>query len=100
VAVWAQVADNGDVSPGNGISVKHVGTGSYQVTITDQTCAREENAPVVTVSDSDPASLGGDAAVAWLEAMTNQQFMVFTGDVGSAGFSAGDRTFDILDKCP
>jgi hypothetical protein len=101
VTVWADVTGTGSVFAGSGIFVQHGSkTGSYQVTITDPTCSREHNAPVITVSDSDPTNLSGSAAVAWFEATaTNQQFMVFTGDVGSAGFSAGDRTFDVLDSC-
>ncbi len=100
VTVWAEVADNGSVSPGDGISVQHVGTGRYQVTITDPMCSRADNSPVVTVSDGDPNNLGGAAPVAWFEVMgTNQVFMVFTGRVGSGGFAASDRTFDVLDTC-
>jgi hypothetical protein len=101
VTVWAEVTSSGSVFAGNGISVQHGSeAGSYQVTITDPTCSRGFNAPVVTVSDGDPTSLGGAAPVAWYEVTgANQQFMVFTGRVSSGGFAAGDQTFDVLDTC-
>jgi hypothetical protein len=101
VTVWAEVTSSGSVFAGNGISVQHGSeAGSYQVAITDPTCSREHNAPVITVSDGDPTSLGGSAPVAWFGATpTNQQFMVFTGRVSSGTFAAGDQTFDVLDTC-
>ena len=79
--------------------------GTYQVTITDPTCARETNAPVISVSDAAPGLVqNGVFPAAWYGVNgANQQFMVFTGVV-SAGppvtFTATDHTFDILDACP
>ena len=101
VTVWAQVADSGQVGSGNGISVQHVpGTGTYEVTITDPTCAGETNAPVVSVSDSAPAPTNSPFPMAWFELTAQNQFTVFTGDVAATGgFSLSDHTFDVLDKC-
>ena len=86
VSVWADVADNGTVIAGQGIAVQRMSAGTYQVTITDPTCAHEANAPVVSVSDAAPGLVqGGVFPVAWYGANgANQQFMVFTGVV-SAG---------------
>ena len=39
---------------GQGISVQHVGSGTYEVTITAPACAQRSNAPVITVSDRVP----------------------------------------------
>lgn len=105
VSVWANVADNGAVIAGQGVAVQRVSAGTYQVTITDSRCAREDNAPVVSVSDAAPGMVqGGVFPSAWYGATgANQQFMVFTGVV-SAGppvtFTATDHTFDVLDTCP
>ena len=55
VSVWANVDNAGSVVSGQGLSVQHVGAGTYQVTITAPECAHGANAPVVTVSDADPA---------------------------------------------
>jgi len=106
VSVWADVADNGTVIAGKGIAVQHgASAGTYQVTITDPTCARETNAPVISVSDAAPGLVqNGVFPTAWYGVNgANQQFMVFTGVV-SAGppmmFNASDHTFDILDACP
>ena len=41
-------------SSGQGLSVQHVSAGTYQVTITAPACAHGSNAPVITVSDSNP----------------------------------------------
>ena len=55
VSVWANVADNGTVIAGQGHRRYNACTaGTYQVTITDPTCALETNAPVVSVSDAAP----------------------------------------------
>jgi hypothetical protein len=105
VSVWAYVAGNGAVVAGQGVSVQPTGAGTYQVTVTDPTCSRETNAPVVSVSDSDPPNGqlpgSGAFAVAWYQSTVfNQQFTVFTGVVASGKFSASDHTFDIFDTCP
>jgi hypothetical protein len=103
VNVWAEVADNGALLGGEGLSVQRLSTGTYEVTVTDPTCSRTTGAPVVTVADAEPSRLSpGAFPVAWYGTTgANQQFMVFTGLVtpGSTGFSPTDHTFDILDAC-
>jgi hypothetical protein len=101
VSVWADVANNGVVVAGQGLSVQHVSTGTYQVTVTDAACSGEINAPVVSVSDVAPGMRSpGEFPAAWYEAGVNQ-FTVFTGDVTTtSGFASADHTFDILDTCP
>jgi hypothetical protein len=104
VSVWANVADNGTVLDGRGVSVVHVKNGTYQVTITDPTCAHEDNAPVITVSDTNPPAGHTDGfPVAWYgDNLPNEQFMVTTGVVSGTplSFAATDHTFDLHDTCP
>lgn len=106
VTVWAIVAGNGALIDGRGVAVQHLSTGTYQVTITDPTCAREDNAPVVTVSDGAPGAVqdGGIFPSAWYASNgANEQFKVFTGVVPAGAavtFTPSDHTFDILDTCP
>ena len=57
ISVWANVAGTGDVLGGSGLAVRHVSTGTYQVTVTDSTCSRGTNAPVVSVQDGPPGSV-------------------------------------------
>jgi hypothetical protein len=104
VSVWADVGDDGSVIAGHGVAVQRMQAGTYQVTITDPTCALGANAPVVTVSDAAPGSVqGGLFPVAWYGVNGgNHQFMVFTGVVSAgppAAFTATDHTFDVLDAC-
>jgi hypothetical protein len=97
VSIWANVANNGSIVAGQGLSVAHLSTGTYQVTVTAAACAHGSNAPVVTVSG---ASQGMTAPIAWYGSTgANQQFMVFTGDIGGGGFSPGDHTFTVMDTC-
>jgi hypothetical protein len=99
VSVWAQVATNGSVAFGQGVSVQHAASaGAYQVTITAPACAHGSNAPVVSVSDA--ASVGGAFPVAWFGSTGgNQTFMVFTGVVSGGTFTPTDRTFTVMDTC-
>ena len=104
VSVWANVADNGTVIDGQGVAVQRVSAGTYQVTITDSRCARETNAPVLSVSDAAPGLVqGGVFPVAWYGVNgANRQFLVFTGVVSPGSlvmFTATDHTFDVLDTC-
>ena len=74
----------------------------YQVTITAPACAHGANAPVLSVSDSNPPAgrTAGAFPVAWYGATGgNQQFMVFTGVVVAGSFKATDHTFDVMDSC-
>jgi hypothetical protein len=105
VSVWAYVAGNGAVIAGQGLTVQRTMAGTYQVTVTDPTCASETSAPVVSESDDNPPNGqmqgSGAFAVAWYEStQSNQQFTVFTGIVMNGKFSATDHTFDIHDACP
>jgi hypothetical protein len=109
VSVWANVTNAGSVLAGQGISVQHVGSGVYEVTITAPACAQRSNAPVISVSDTNPpgGQANGAYPVAWYQATgLNQQFTVFTGYVpapgtgGSySGFTPSDHTFDVMDAC-
>ena len=75
VSVWAQVADNGTVLFGRGVAVQRVSAGNYLVTITDPACAHGSNAPVVSVSDSNPPAgqSAGAFPVAWYGTTRNQR---------------------------
>lgn len=104
VSVWANVTNAGSVLAGQGISVQHVSSGEYEVTITAAACASGANAPVVSVSDGPPnGQATGPYPVAWYEATgANQQFTVFTADVtlgASGGLTLSDHTFDVMDAC-
>jgi hypothetical protein len=102
VSIWANVANAGSLVSGQGVSVQHAGAGTYQVTITAAGCAHGANAPVITVSDTNPP--GGEATgafpVAWYQSTGgNQQFTVFTGVVVGGSFKATDHTFTLMDTC-
>ena len=104
VSIWANVDNAGSVVSGQGLSVQHVGAGTYQVTITAPQCAQGANAPVISVSDTNPP--GGQPAsahafpVAWYQSTGgNQQFMVFTGVAVSGSFMPIDHTFTVMDTC-
>jgi len=102
VSVWAKVADDGTRLAGRGLSVQRMSAGTYRVTITDPTCTAADNAPMVTVSDTNPPAghSAGTFPVAWYaDNGANQQFDVFTGVVAGGSFTATDHTFDIHDTC-
>ena len=104
VSVWANVANDGTVNAEHGLSIEHVSSGTYQVTVTDPVCAHRINAPTISVSDSAPGSVPGDVfPVAWYGAtIANQQFMVYTGVASSSSsltFTPTDLPFDVLDTC-
>lgn len=100
VSVWANVANDGSVVSGQGLSVQHIAAGTYQVTITAAPCATGSNAPVISVSDtSAPGGQSGTFPVAWYESTgLNQHFMVFTGIVNGS-FTPTDHTFSVMDSC-
>ncbi len=103
VSIWADVANNGAVIAGQGLSVTRLGAGTYQVTVTAPACAHGSNAPVITVSDTYPpgGQVAGAFPVAWFQAAGgNQVFDVFTGVVPSGGhFGLSDHSFDVIDSC-
>ena len=104
VSVWANVDNAGSVISGQGLSVQRVSAGTYQITITSPSCAQRANAPVVTVSDTNPPGgqlpNSGAFPVAWYQSTgSNQQFMVFTGVVVTGSFTPTDHTFTVMDTC-
>jgi hypothetical protein len=102
VSVWANVANDGTMVSGQGLSVQHVSTGTYQVTITAPACAHAANAPVVTVSDTNPpgGEVAGSFPVAWYQgSAANEAFTVFTGVVAGASFTGTDHSFTVMDSC-
>jgi hypothetical protein len=104
VSVWANVANDGTVNAGQGLSVQRLAAGTYQVTVTDPLCAQHINAPTISVSDSAPGMVvGGVFPVAWYgSTLANQQFMVYTGvasDSTSLSFTPTNLPFDVLDTC-
>ena len=104
VNVWAEVANDGTVVAGQGLSVEHISGGTYKVTVTATACAQRTNAPTITVSDSAPGAVpGGVFPVAWYGSTgANQQFMVYTGVVSASSsltFTPTDHIFDVLDTC-
>jgi hypothetical protein len=101
VSIWGQVSNAGPLFSGQGLSVQHVSAGTYQVTITAPACAQGSNAPVITVSDTGtPGGQGGAFPVAWFQSTgSNQQFMVFTGDVVGGSFTPSDHAFTVMDSC-
>ena len=65
---WAAAGPDGDISVGAGLSITHAGAGTYDVTVTAASCRHaRENAPVVSVDDSEPAAGFGQGVfpVAW-----------------------------------
>jgi hypothetical protein len=102
VSIWGQVANAGSLLSGQGLSVQHVSVGAYQVTITAAACAHGSNAPVITVSDTNPpgGKMAGAFPVAWYQSTgLNQQFMVFTGVVVGGSFAPSDHIFTVMDTC-
>jgi len=104
ISVWATVATPGVILPGQGqgFAVQHLGTGTYQMTVTDPTCAQGPNTPVVTLSDGNPPAGQGPGAfpVAWLgDTADNRQFTVYTGVVVGGTFTPTDHTFNVVDGC-
>jgi hypothetical protein len=103
VSVWADVANDGSMISGQGLSVTHVSGGTYQVTVTAAACAHGANTPVITISDTNPPGglTTGAFPVAWFQAAGgNQQFNVFTGVVPNGGaFALTDHSFDVIDTC-
>ena len=102
VSIWANVTNGGSLFAGQGVSVQHLSAGTYLVTITASACAQGSNAPVITVSDSNPP--GGQAAgafpVAWYGGTgSNQQFDVYTGVVAGGAFTPTDHPFTVMDTC-
>ena len=98
----AVVAGPGTVIGGQGLTVQHVSSGDYMVTVTASACAGRFNGPVVSVSDGYPPNgqSAGAFPIAWItDTGTNQQFTVHTGVVVGGSFSPTDHTFNVQDTC-
>ena len=82
--------------------MQHLSAGTYQVTITAPACAQGSNAPVITVSDSQSPGGQGPARsrLRGIQSTgSNQQFMVFTGEVVGGSFTPTDHAFTVMDTC-
>lgn len=100
----ALVAPNGGVTSGFGVSIGHAGAGVYDVTITAARChGALNNAPVVSVNDSEPPGGRGAGAfpVAWTmpTGFRGNTFRVYTGVVVSGAFQPQDESFNLADSC-
>jgi hypothetical protein len=103
-AAFAVVDSTGLIPQGQGISVQHLGTGTYLVTITAQGCSTGANVPTVTptqaISPTQPIPPAGSVPVAWIEDnASNQHFTVHTGLQEGGSFAATDLRFDVQDVC-
>ena len=102
--VGALVAPNGGVTSGLGVSIGHSGAGVYDVTITAARCRGAlNNAPVVSVNDSEPPSgrAAGAFPVAWTmpTGFRGDTFTVYTGVVVAGAFQPQDEPFNLADSC-
>jgi hypothetical protein len=104
VNAWAEVVFDGHVVTGTGVSVSHAGVGVYNITVTAASCRDAgNNAPVVSVSDSEPP--GGQATtsfpLAWAGPVSTgiEAFTIYTGVVVSGGFQPRDESFNFTDSC-
>jgi hypothetical protein len=104
VSAWGEVVPDGHVVAGAGVSVRHAGVGAYSITITAPSCRdAANNAPVVSVSDSEPP--GGQPITSFPAAWTMpastgiEAFTIYTGVAGSGGFQLRDESFNFTDSC-
>jgi hypothetical protein len=102
--VGALVAPNGGVTGGLGVSIGHAGAGVYDVTITAARCRGAlNNAPVVSINDSEPPGGRGASAfpVAWTmpTGFRGDTFTVYTGVVVAGAFQPQDESFNLADSC-
>ena len=104
------IVDAGTVESGaqpleKGLSVARSGVGVYTITITDPTCARGTNAPVVTPTSnySGPTVPSGAAPVAFIQNNIGisgaQPFTVQTGYTSGGSFTPEDLNCDVQDTC-
>ena len=100
-SAWAFVSNSGVSDVSDGITVAHTSAGTYQVTVTAPACAGKQNAPVVSLSDSNPpgGQLAGAFPVAWVGVAGIGPFTVYTGDVVNGTFTASDHPFTVQDVC-
>jgi len=101
---WAAVGPSGDISVGAGLSIIHAGVGTYDVAVTAASCRNaQQNAPVVSVDDSEPAAGFGQGTfpVAWTQGIgfTGKDLIIHTGVVVNGEFQSKDEPFNITDSC-
>lgn len=100
-SAWAYASNTGGTIVSDGLTSTRVSAGTYQITVTAPACAGKQNAPVVTLSDSNPP--GGQTSgfpVAWVGvAGLGSMFTVYTGDVVNGTFTASDHPFTVQDVC-
>jgi hypothetical protein len=98
---WAHVLSSGSVFAGQGISIQHVSSGEYQLTVSAAACSQGFNAPVVTVDAGPPnGQTPGPFPEAWVATVnSSNEFDVFTGVVTSGSFTPTDEEFYVLDEC-
>ena len=95
-SAWAIVTPNGQALAADGLTVQHVSTGIYTVTVTAAACADKQNAPVVDVSRNNPP---GSFPLAWVGDAGSSPFTVYTGLVTAGTFTPTDETFNVEDVC-
>jgi hypothetical protein len=106
VSAWAAVEPDGAVASGAGVRIAHAGTGVYNIIVTAAGCRHAvNNAPVVSVNDSEPpGGLGGNPGafpVAWTEGASSlvEAFTIHTGAVVGGAFQPRDESFNFTDSC-
>ena len=106
VSAWAAVEPDGAVASALGVRIAHSGTGVYNITVTAASCRHAvNNAPVVSVNDSEPpGGLGGNPGVfpvAWTEGASSfvEAFTIHTGAVLGGAFEPRDEPFNFTDSC-
>jgi hypothetical protein len=104
VTAWAAVNAIGFTGAGaRGISVQHVGTGTYNLTATFPQCSQVTDAPTVTVNTSIPpgSTPSGQFPVAWEAHSGNgpNTFTVHTGLVVGGSFTPTDEPFNVEVPC-
>ena len=104
VDAWAAVEPDGAVASGVGVRIAHRGAGVYNITVTVAGCRHAlNNAPVVSVDDSEPPYSSAPATfpVAWTETAGTgfEAFTIHTGVVVSGAFQPRDEPFNFTDSC-
>jgi hypothetical protein len=102
VSIWGSEAANSNPLAQHGLSIQHVSTGIYQVTVIATGCAHAiDNAPVLTVLDGNPpvGHTAGVFPVAWTPGTVSNQFTVYRGVVVGGAFTLSDGGFNVYDTC-
>jgi hypothetical protein len=99
---WASVLADGFLGAGaRGISVQHVGVGTYDLTAAPSQCTQVASAPQVTVDDGGPQfQAPGAFPVAWeAHSGARNSFTVYTGVVVGGNFVPADKAFNVEVPC-